>query len=168
MEFDQQKELWYIRKGKDELTKNHRAMENLVSGFMSENPGDRLCSVRSYTMYLARLEPSNPYLWQSPKTSAKQKNPEIWYTKGHIGKNPLSKFMSDISQQCGLSMIYSNHSIRVTGITMLTRMQFSASEIMSISGHKSVQSLANYQKTRDTQKIQMADGLYQSMTRKEN
>ena len=157
-----------MRKCKDELTKNHRGMENLVSGFMCENPGDRLCPVRSYKMYLDHLEPCNSYMWQTPNTSAKPKNPEIWYTKGNIGKNPLAKFMSDISEKCNLSMISHNHSIRVTGITMLTRMQFSASEIMSVSGHKSVQSLANYQKTCDTQKIQMADGLYQSMTRKEN
>ena len=47
---------------------------------------------------------------------------------------------------------------------MLTRMQFSPSEIMSVSGHKSVQSLATYQKTRDKQKIEMSEGLFQSMT----
>ena len=39
---------------------------------------------------------------------------------------------------------------------------------MSVSGHKSVQSLATYQKTRDKQKIEMSEGLFQSMTWKED
>ena len=46
-------------------------------------------------------------------------------------------------------------------------MQFSASEIMSVSGHKSVQSLTNYQRTQAKQKVNMGKILYQSMTRKE-
>ena len=152
MELNKEKEIWYVRKVKDELTKNHRGMENIISGLMCENPGDQLCPVRSYRMYLERLHPENPYLWQTPNHSPNAKNKEIWYTKGHIGKNPLAKFMSDISEQCNLSMIYHNHSIRVTGCTMLTRMQFSPSEIMSVCGQKSVQSLVTYQKTRDKQK----------------
>ena len=51
---------------------------------------------------------------------------------------------------------------------MLTRMQFSPSEIMSVSGHKSIQPLAIYQKTKDKQKLEMSDGLFQAMTRKED
>ena len=168
MEFNKQKELWYVRKVKDELTKNHRGMENIISGLMCENPRDKLCPIRSYRMYTERLHPENPYLWQTPNHSPNAKNMEIWYTRGHIGKNPLAKFMSDISEQCNLSKIYHNHSIRVTGCTMLTRMQFSPSEIMSVSGHKSIQSLAIYQKTKDKQKLEMSDGLFQAMTRKED
>ena len=38
---------------------------------------------------------------------------------------------------------------------------------MSVSGHKSVQSLVNYQKTHDIQKLQMEDVLFQSMTKNE-
>ena len=39
---------------------------------------------------------------------------------------------------------------------------------MTVSGHKSVQSLATYQKARDTQKMQMSEGLFQAMTCKED
>ena len=39
---------------------------------------------------------------------------------------------------------------------------------MSVSGHKSMQSLAIYQKTKDKKKIQMGKALFQSMTRNED
>ena len=91
-------------------------------------------------------------------------NDQVWYGKQKIGKNPLSKFMTDISEKCNLSQIYTNHCIRVTGISILTRIRFSASEIMSVSGHKSVQSLAIYQKTDNKKKREMGDVLAQAMS----
>ena len=75
--------------------------------------------------------------------------------------------MTIVSEKCALSKMYTNHSIRVTGITVLTRLNFSSSEIMSVTGHKSVQTLANYQRTQDRQKIEMGKVLYQSMTNEE-
>ena len=76
--------------------------------------------------------------------------------------------MNDISDKCKLSQIYTNHFIRVTGATVLTRSNFSSSEIMSITGHKSVQSLTRYQKTQDQQKIAMGHVMHQSLTRQES
>ena len=51
---------------------------------------------------------------------------------------------------------------------MLTRCEYSSSEIMSVSGHKSVQSLAVYQKTKEKQKINLGKTLFQSMMRSED
>ena len=51
---------------------------------------------------------------------------------------------------------------------MLTRQDFSNSEIMSISGHKSVQSLTIYQKTAPKQKLEMGNILFQSVTKPED
>ena len=75
--------------------------------------------------------------------------------------------MSDLSEKCCLSQIYTNHSIRITGITVLTNASYSNADIMSVSGHKSVQSLAVYQKT-DKKKIKMGKTMFNSMTGKEN
>ena len=75
--------------------------------------------------------------------------------------------MTTVSIFCGLSKVYTNHCIRVTGATVLTRMKFSSSEIMAVTGHKSVQSLAIYQKTQDKQKTAMGKVMHQSMMRKE-
>ena len=74
--------------------------------------------------------------------------------------------MNKISKECGLSMHYHNHSIGVTGIMVLTWQQLSKSEIMSVTGHKSVQSLEFYQCTE--KKMEMGNALFQSFTRKED
>ena len=50
---------------------------------------------------------------------------------------------------------YTNHSLRVSGITNLTHNNFSNKQIMSISGHKSVESLAIYQKVNANEKLKM-------------
>ena len=102
--------------------------------------------------YTDHLNPENEFLWQVPLRNVDMMNDQIWYGKQKIGKNPLAKFMTNISTNCELSRMYTNHCICVTGTSILTRMQFSASEIMSVTGHKSVQSLAIYQKTDQKKK----------------
>ena len=166
--FNTETEEWFVIKKKDELTKNHRDMENMVSGIMPENKTDPLCPVKSFREYLSHLNPDCKMMWQYPLERLDPKNPQIWYSKQYMGRNPLSKFMSEVSKECGLSQKYTNHSIRVTGCTVLTRCRFSNSEIVSVSGHKSVQSLAIYQKTQDKQKIKMGKALLQSLTRNED
>ena len=160
-------EIWFVKKVKDELTKNHKNPEQIITGYMPENKDDKLCPVCSFHMYIEHLDPDNEYLWQTPlrKFNASKK---VWYSKQHMGKNTLCSFMKDLSKECNLSQIYHNHSIRSTGITVLTRQEFSSSEIMSVSGHKSVQSLSIYQKTAAKQKLEMGNVLFQSVTKPED
>ena len=167
LQFDKKQELWYLIKAKDELTKNHKEIGEIISGIMPENPTDRLCLIRSYRIYMEHLNLQNKFLWQTPLQNANMEKQMIWYGLQHLGKNTLGSFMTDLSTHCKLSQKYTNHSICVTGLTVLTRMQFSTSEIMSVLGHKSVQSLTNYQKTNQQQNISMGKVLYQSMTRAE-
>ena len=164
--FHAKSETWYVTKDKDELTKNHKDIEEQISGIMPENKDDPLCPVKSYRNYISHLNPNNNFLWQLPLQNINPANPDVWFGLQHLGKNTLGKFMSDVSLKCKLSKPYTNHSIRVTGATILTRLNFSSSEIMSVTGHKSVQSLARYQKTQDKTKINMGNVMHQSMTRK--
>ena len=55
VEFDGICETWYVVKNVDKLTKNHKEIDEKVSGFMPENKDDRLCPVRSYRMYIEHL-----------------------------------------------------------------------------------------------------------------
>ena len=59
-----------------------------------------------------------------------------------------------MSKMCELSKIYTNHSIRVTGASLLTRMKYSLKEIMSVTGYKS-----------DDKKKEMAKVMNQSLTK---
>ena len=167
--FDQRSETWFVKKVRDELTKNHRDREQIITGFMPENRDDPLCPVASFKKYIEHLNPENPYLWQKALESGNLKSDKnVWYSKHHIGRNTLGKFMGEVSLKCGLSKIYHNHSIRATGITVLTRMNYSNSQIMAISGHKSVQSLSIYQKTAQKEKLEMGNVLFQSVTKPED
>ena len=168
LKFNEKLETWYVIKDIDELSKNHKNIDKNVSGFMPENKDDRLCPVRSFQLYLSHLSPQNEFLWQTPLENIHPPSPDVWYGRQHLGKNTLGLFMTDISRECGLSMIYTNHSIRVTGATVLTRMHFSFSKIMSVTVHKSVQSLTRYQKTQDKQNISMGNVMHQSLTNKED
>ena len=168
IKYNEKNDEWYVIKVKDEMTKNHREAEQIVSGIMPENKTDPMCPVQSFRKYLEHLHPDNNYLWQKPLDHPHPSTPNIWYSRQHTGRNPLAKFMSEVSKHCELSQKYTNHSIRVTGCTVLMRCNFSHSEIMAVSSHKSVQSLAVYQKTKDKQKIQMGKALFQSMTREED
>ena len=163
LDFNQSTEKWRVVKAKDELTKNHKEIGELVTAVMPQMENDPLCPVLSYNKYQAHLNPENPFLWQVALPNVNVNQDAVWYGKAHIGKNPLSRFMTDVSKNCELSKIYTNHCIRVTGASILTRMQFSASEIMSVTGHKSVQSLAIYQKTDTKRKEEMGDVLGQAM-----
>ena len=167
LEYNMRTESWYVVKQVDEMTKNHKTIDEKVSGFMPENKDDPLCPVKSFRKYIEHLHPENEYLWQKAKETITTRD-DVWYTRQHIGKNTLQKFMNEVSDNCKLSKTYTNHSIRVTGVTVLTRQNFAACDIMSITGHKSVQSLTRYQKTQPKRKIEMGNVMHQSLTRKED
>ena len=168
LDYDQKTETWRVIKAKDELTKNHKEAENIISGIMPQNKDDPLCPVSSYIKYHSHLNPENDFLWQTELKKVNMESDTVWYSKAKIGKNPLGKFMSEVSKKCDLSKVYTNHCIRVTGASILTRLKFSASEIMSVTGHKSVQSLAIYQKTDEKRKVEMGNVLGQAMQRKDD
>lgn len=155
----------YLVQAKDELTKNHRKLETREQrSYMMENKTDPLCPIVSYKKYMQHLNPCNDYLWQTPLQKVDELSAKVWYSKAHMGKNPLSKFMSDLSKNCHLSQIYHNHSIRATGCTITGR-RFNAKVAINWSGHKSVQSLTMYQKVSHEEKLAVSKSLNESLGR---
>jgi len=61
-----------------------------------------------------------------------------------MGREKLASFLKVLSKKVPLSRVYTNHSVRVTGVSILGR-GFSMPQIMSVSGHRSTSSLAVYQ-----------------------
>jgi hypothetical protein len=80
----------------------------------------------------------------------------------------MSSFMSDLSKSCGLSRVYTNHSVRATGATILSKNMYGAAQIMSVTGHKSVQSLTVYQRVDTEEKIKMGQTLTDNMCTESN
>ena len=83
-------------------------------------------------------------LWQYPRDTYYEEDNE-WFCNKPVGRDTLGAFMTKLSNKCGLSQNYANHTIRPTGATILSRQHFSNSQIMVVAGHKSVSSLAVYQ-----------------------
>ena len=63
-------------------------------------------------------------------------------------------YMSDLRKSCNLSQLYTNHSIRATGATVLSKGMYGPAQIMAVTGHKYVQSLSVYQRVDDDEKLQ--------------
>ena len=144
---------------RDELTKNHRADAEGHSGVMPET-GTQDCPVASFMKFLSKLHPRQERLWCYTRNAFRDED-DFWYTTKPVGVNKMDTFLQDLSQKCGLSRIYTNHSLRATAATLLHQQDFPAQSVQSITGHKSLSSLSIYQRTSTKQKIQMATSLHQ-------
>jgi integrase len=67
--------------------------------------------------------------------------------------------MTNLSKKCKLSEVYTNHSIRATGATILAKNMYCNAQIMVVTGHKYVQALSMYQQVDDEDKIRMGKTL---------
>ena len=65
----------------------------------------------------------------------------------------------NLSIKIGLSKIYTNHSCHTTGATILSRCGFNNAQVMSVTGRKSVSSLAHYQRVSREEKLNMGTAL---------
>lgn len=79
-------------------------------------PGDPRCPVSAFQLYLSKLNPSSNALFQHP---IPHPSTDIWYSTKPVGVNVLGSMMSKLSKEAQLSFIYSNHSIRMTQISLL-------------------------------------------------
>ena len=168
MTTDRNNGIRYIVKAVDEETKNHKETDkDIVSAFMPEMRDSIYCPVSSFMRYLNALSKKSNKLWQTAKfTEFPKEEIGAWFY-GKMGHNKLDTFVSDICELMGLEKRYTNHSLRVTAITNLTKDNYNNKQIMSITGHKSSTSLEIYQRVHSDEKIAMGYSLAESMT-KEN
>lgn len=150
---DPQTQSRYVKKVKDEMTKNHKQIDDeIVTGFMPEIPGNHMCPVKSFEKYVSHLHPEGSFLWQSP---IRNPSTNVWYGPRRLGIQKMRHFMQNLSAEAQLTRKYTNHDIRVTGCSILTRAKYSNKQIASITGHRSMQSLAIYQHVSTDEKLMM-------------
>ena len=119
---------------------------------MPEAQGNPRCPVSSYEKYISKLNGDLERLWQRPKLEVRESN-AVWHCNQPVGAKKLSSCMKDLSAECQLSKPYTNHSCRSSGTTILTKCGFADSQVMSVTGHRSVQSLTQYQHVGSAEKI---------------
>lgn len=78
-----------------------------------------------------------------------------------LGKNKIYTLMKTMSIKANLSKVYSNHCLRVTSATVLSRNNISPLDICSVTGHRNVESVKSYvQGTSDAQRFNMSNILH--------
>ena len=144
-----------------------RGGENIYD--MTKDTFHKLCPVQAFENYIGNLHPDTKNLWQKPakKFPAKPEQ-KPWYHNVKVGHNTHDNFMSRLSEDCKLSRRYTNHCLCVTGITSLKRNNFSDKQVMAITGHKSVEFLAIYQRIQSDEKLMMGMCLTFSLLRPED
>ena len=141
----------------DELTKNHRGDDKCEEGGLVYATGNANCPVSSFKIYIEKLNPKIDTFFQRPKLNPVKDGP--WYDAQVIGLKSIEKMMKQISIEAKLSIVYTNHCIRATSISILDSCGFEARHIMSISGHRSESSIRSYSRTDLQTKRKMSDNL---------
>ena len=106
--------------------------------YFADNPR---CPVRSYVKYIRRLNENCCKLFQQPNNN---KENDQYYSAVPLGHNRLGSMMPILSIKAGLSVKYTNHSLRATTVHVLDAAQVPSRHIMTVTGHKSESSLKTY------------------------
>ena len=105
--------------------------------------------------YLERLHPECDFLFQRPKRPSKkfklEDNPTVWYEPSKVGLNLVANFLPTLCEALGLKRC-TNNQIRPTAIRYIKRGGFSDREIMTISGHKTAETLKHYDPKPSTER----------------
>ncbi|XP_071122342.1 uncharacterized protein KIAA1958-like [Mytilus edulis] len=149
----------YVSKVTSELTKNHQGAQTEEfepeGGRMYETK-TAMCPLASFVRYLEKRNPNCSALLQRPKDEFDE-NGNSWFQNKPLGKNTLGDMMTSISKAASLSKVYSNHCIRATCITLLNEAGFEGRHIITISGHRSEESIKSYcRDTTNKQKREMS------------
>ena len=146
------------------LDKNHSENDKEMWGaFMPARPDSNKCPVKSFKTMLSKLHPQCDSLWQRPRLIFSE-NDDIWFSNSRLGQKTLASFMPYVSKNITLSQLYTNHSVRTTGITALNRSHFGQKQIMAVSGHKSLSSLAIYERVSDREKMAMGHAMADALS----
>ena len=146
----------YAKTAYHELEKNHNGQNPKVRDHdkvMYEQKDKATCPIKSLEKYLSKLNPQCTSFFQRPKSKMFHTD-AVWYDNVPVGKNTLATKMRTLSQSVGCSQIYTNHCVRATAITTLSRAGIKDRDICSVSGHRRVESLDAYRAKPTTEKRQ--------------
>ena len=135
----------YIEPAYNEMEKTKQGVDAREEGkqcVMTAAPGDSTCPIASFEKLISLLNPNCPYLFTRPKSQYTEHGP--WYTCQKMGKNMIGNMMKRISEEAGLSQLYTNHCLRASTATILARSGLQDREIVKVTGHKNTDSVKHY------------------------
>ena len=116
--------------------------------------------MKTFCLYLKKLNNKQDALWQRPKDKNFNKNDPEWYENSPVGRDPLNDAMKNLSKKAKLSRLYTNHCIRASVVTSLDEKGFEARHIMATTGHKSEASIKSYAaRCPDNKRRQVSEAL---------
>ena len=145
----------YAEKIVDELTKNWQESDKAQNGGITLATGKKNCPVKSLKLYLEKLNPKCDAFFQRPRK--KPSCADSWYNNQVVGMTSLKEMMKINSQEANLSIVYTNHSIRATSVTILDQASLEACDTMPVSGHRFEKSIQHYSRTGFNKKRLMSD-----------
>lgn len=132
--------------------KTHHEAQHVQKMYATGGPD---CPVASLKLYISKLHPDCECFFQKPRGDEYKKS-NIWYCDAPVGVNNLGTFMSTISEKAGLKNRYTNHCIRATTVTSLRNAGVAPSDIVAVTGHRSIASIDSYSKCNDIMRKNMS------------
>ncbi len=126
--------------------------------------GSLICPVHLFKLHTDHLHPEISTLWQKPRQKFDPRKESVWFEQKVIGHDPLNNFMKNISVQAKLSQIYTNYCLHTTIGTELDQAGYASCHIMTVTGHKSENSVKKYAtKTLNSKKREMFETLSKNL-----
>ena len=137
---------------------------------MCENSKKNSKHLGRYELYVSKLHPGSPYLWQYPRGGRINYLDSCWYDSRRVGHNPTKGFIKELCKDAKLiSHEYTNHSIRNTCISCLDDSGFEARHITALTSFKSENTIKEYSVCcPEHKKKVMFDALAQPLQKQKN
>ena len=114
--------------------------------------------VRLLDKYISKLPPDakkNDAFYLKPKANTLHDPMAPWFLNVPVERNTLAGMMKTMALKGSLDKTVTNHSLRAFGVTKMFQCQIPEKLIMEHSGHRSLQGLHQYERTTDSQEMQV-------------
>ncbi len=107
----------FISKNNQHRFKDINSVNKMVKVYAQ--PKSTKCVVRLLDFYISKLPKDPPGFYLRPLDKVPTSPDKPWYCKVRIGVNTLKNFLPAICTDAGLSIRYTNHSLRATAVTRM-------------------------------------------------
>ncbi len=109
--------------------------------------GSLRCPVRILDLYLSKLPSNASAFYMQPMPQLPKLPSKPWYKVTPVGVKPLKGIMAKISGLAGLTVTYTNHSLRATSASRMFAAGVSEKIVAEFTGNKSIKALRQYERT---------------------